>query len=119
MHGVIDLPGNKIVDTALSFARAGSLPEEQLEFIPEIDVRPSELVVQKEASNAFWETNLVEILNGPVRGRSTRRSDEVRSGARITPPRSHLPIWWLYRIAPGAVPWAGRSVSISPELRAA
>lgn len=41
---------------------AGSLPDGQLEFIPEIDVRPSDLVVQKKASNAFWETNLAEIL---------------------------------------------------------
>lgn len=30
----------------------------------------------------------------------------LRNRAVVVTPRIHLPFWWLYRIAPGAVPWA-------------
>ncbi|EGL15095.1 MULTISPECIES: isochorismatase family cysteine hydrolase [unclassified Paenibacillus] len=41
---------------------AGTISPERLEFIPEIQVEKDDLVVKKTFSNAFWRTDLEQIL---------------------------------------------------------
>ncbi|MFF2155008.1 cysteine hydrolase family protein [Paenibacillus chitinolyticus] len=41
---------------------AGTISPERLEFIPEIQVEKDDLIVKKTFSNAFWQTELEQIL---------------------------------------------------------
>lgn len=54
--------GGHLVVHVQDMEEASQLSEAELAFVDEIEIQPTDVVVQKESSNAFWGTNLEQLI---------------------------------------------------------
>jgi len=59
--GIVRKSGHTVIHVQ-DVEEAGQVPDDQLEFIDEIDIDQADLRVKKEYSNAFWKTDLEELV---------------------------------------------------------